>query len=307
MRRTQDIVLARLRLLAGRWPVPAAQAPAAHVPAPVPDVTQAPASGAARPSSSPAGWRGSPSPEHQEGEGPVVVEPAEATVSTSEEPGDLAGGAAYEDPPRPARTPMAVVVPLLGMLTLAVLAVGAVLLVRSWPRPEVNVAPDPAHSALVAPLEGFAPAAPSPAAPLVVHVVGAVRRPGVVTLPPGSRVADAVRAAGGMRKGGRLGGTNLARPLVDGERVEIGGEAAGAGTAGGTLPGGPPGVPGTALDLNRATAEQLDQLPGIGPVTAAKILAWRAQHGRFSSVDELAEVPGIGPKTLEELRPHVRA
>jgi competence protein ComEA len=136
---------------------------------------------------------------------------------------------------------------------------------------------------------------------VLVHVAGQVRKPGVVRLPAGSRVVDAVRAAGGLRRGGQLGGTNLARVLTDGERIEVGGAQADAGS------GGVGGAGGTGpLDLNTATAEQLDALPGIGPVTAAKILAWRSTHRRFSVVDELAEVPGIGPKTLEDLRPLVR-
>jgi competence protein ComEA len=90
--------------------------------------------------------------------------------------------------------------------------------------------------------------------------------------------------------------------LVDGERIEVGGqEAAESGPGGGSA-----GRSGGPLNLNTATSEQLDQQPGIGPVTAAKILSWRSTHGRFSVVDELAEVPGIGPKTLEDLRPLVR-
>ena len=148
----------------------------------------------------------------------------------------------------------------------------------------------------------FLTAAPSPSPSVTVHVVGEVRDPGVVALPSGSRVVDAVRAAGGLRRGGDLGGTNLARVLADGERIEVGGQEA---LVGGGV-GGPAGGSGGPLDLNTATAEQLDALPGIGPVTAAKILAWRATHNRFSVIDELTEVPGIGPKTLEDLRPLVR-
>jgi competence protein ComEA len=140
---------------------------------------------------------------------------------------------------------------------------------------------------------------PSVAPSVVVHVAGEVREPGVVSLPAGARVADALRAAGGLRRGGRLGPTNLARVLSDGERIEIGGQAPDAAS-------GPGGGTSGPIDLNTATAEQLDELPGVGPVTAAKILAWRTEHGRFSVVDELAEVPGIGPKTLAELRPRVR-
>jgi competence protein ComEA len=260
MRRTQDIVLARLRLLIARWRVPPAE----------PTVVPSSSTGV-----DDAGW--------------PVPAPAAARDAS--------------------RTPTALLVPLLGVLAVAVVAVGAVLLVRSWPRPEAQVVPpEPAASALVAPIEGFGAPTPTPAAPVVVHVAGAVRRPGVVTLPPGARVADAVRAAGGLRKGARLGGTNLARPLVDGERVEVGPAASGPAGPEGGVPAGSVGGGSSAapLDLNTATAEQLDLLPGIGPVTAAKILAWRAQHGRFSTVEELAEVPGIGPKTLDELRPHVR-
>ncbi|MGB7982904.1 MAG: ComEA family DNA-binding protein, partial [Candidatus Nanopelagicales bacterium] len=133
-----------------------------------------------------------------------------------------------------------------------------------------------------------------------VHVAGEVRKPGVVRLPAGARVQDAVEAAGGLRRGADLGGTNLARLVADGERIEVGGSEPSVAGDGNSAPAGAP------LDLNTATAEHLDALPGVGPVTAAKILAWRTEHGRFTVVDELAEVPGIGPKTLAELRPLVR-
>lgn len=141
----------------------------------------------------------------------------------------------------------------------------------------------------------------------MVHVAGEVRRPGIVTLPAGARVADAVTAAGGLEKGGSLGGVNLARQVVDGERIEVGQDAP-VEPAAGPGPGGTgaPGSTAALVDLNSATADQLDALPGVGPVTAAKILAWREEHGRFTVIDELAEVSGIGPKTLEEIRPHVR-
>lgn len=139
-----------------------------------------------------------------------------------------------------------------------------------------------------------------PAPELVVQVVGQVRRPGLVTLPPGSRVADAVRLAGGLVRGGSSGALNLARPVVDGEQIVVGPDApAGSAPSGG-------GASSDVVDLNTATAEDLDSLPGVGPVTAAKILDWRSAHGRFTAVEQLREVSGIGAKTFERLKPHVR-
>jgi competence protein ComEA len=138
---------------------------------------------------------------------------------------------------------------------------------------------------------------------VTVDVAGKVRRPGVTTLPAGARVVDALRKAGGARGRVDLSGLNLARVLVDGEQILVGrpapgGLAASASTAA-------PDATGTLVNLNTATAEQLDTLPGVGPVTAQKILEWRGAHGAFSSVDELLEVDGIGEKTLADLAPHV--
>jgi competence protein ComEA len=149
-------------------------------------------------------------------------------------------------------------------------------------------------------------------AAVVVDVEGRVRHPGLQKLPPGSRVADAVRAAGGTTAGAVVAGLNLARVLGDGEQILVPGPGDPAPVPGG---GGSPvgggggstgGVPAAPIDLNTATADALDALPGVGPVLAGRIVAWRTQHGRFSAVDELAEVPGIGPKALERLRPLVR-
>ena len=142
---------------------------------------------------------------------------------------------------------------------------------------------------------------PSAAAGVVVQVVGQVRRPGLVTLPAGSRVADAVRAAGGLVRGGSSGGLNLARPVTDGEQIVVSPDAV-AGTSDPTSTGAVPSV----VDLNSATATDLDALPGVGPVMASRILDWRTAHGRFASVDQLREVSGIGARTFERLRPHVR-
>jgi len=148
--------------------------------------------------------------------------------------------------------------------------------------------------------------------PLVVHVVGAVRHPGVVELPAGSRVADAVAAVGGLTRRGDPASVNLARPAVDGEQVVVGrrgapGTALPAPAAGApAIPGAPsPAAPTAPVDLNTATLEQLDGLPGIGPVLAQRILDWRSTNGRFSTVEELGEVSGIGEATLGDLRPLV--
>jgi len=150
---------------------------------------------------------------------------------------------------------------------------------------------------------------PAPRPLVVVHVVGLVVRPGVVRLPEGSRVADAIRAAGGLRHDARGIRLNLARRLVDGEQVVVarGAGAAGPGQGVAVSPASPPsgGVDGP-LDLNSATLEQLESLPGVGPVLAGRIVEWRVAHGRFSSVEELGEVTGVGDKTLANLAPRLR-
>jgi competence protein ComEA len=140
-----------------------------------------------------------------------------------------------------------------------------------------------------------AQAAPAPA--LVVDVVGAVRRPGLYRLPQGSRVADAVARAGGPTRKAEIALVNLAAPLADGTQVVVPARAT-AGGAGPALPGAAAGP----VHLNTATLEQLDALPGVGPVTAQKILDYRQAHGAFSSVDELDAIPGIGPARLDQLR-----
>lgn len=154
-----------------------------------------------------------------------------------------------------------------------------------------------------------APAPSASAAPQVlVHVLGEVRRPGVVKLPEGARVKDAIAAAGGLTRRAKPGDLNLAAPIADGAQLYVGrsgGQVRGAGGSGGA--GGAAGSGAAAkIDLNTATAEQLDALPGVGPVTAQKILAWRAAHGRFRSLAELQEVDGIGPKSYAQIAPHVR-
>ena len=151
---------------------------------------------------------------------------------------------------------------------------------------------------VVAPLR--APARPAAAKLLVVDVAGAVRRPGLYRLQSGSRIDAAIAAAGGATSKAQLDAVNLAAPVADGEQVVVPGRGA-AGVAASSAPaaGSSPSAP---LDLNTATAEQLDALPGIGPVTAQKILDYRQAHGPFHAVAELEGVPGIGPGRLAQLK-----
>jgi competence protein ComEA len=141
--------------------------------------------------------------------------------------------------------------------------------------------------------------APVAAKLLVVDVAGAVRRPGLYRLRSGSRVDDAVAAAGGATGKALLDAVNLAAPVADGEQVLVPGSGAGGVAAVSSPAGSSPSAP---LDLNSATLEQLESLPGIGPVTAQKILDFRQQHGAFHSVSELEGVPGIGPAHMAQLK-----
>ncbi|MCF6390113.1 ComEA family DNA-binding protein [Mycobacterium sp. MBM] len=155
-----------------------------------------------------------------------------------------------------------------------------------------------------------------PDGPVVVSVVGLVNTPGLVTLTTGDRIADALEAAGGAMDGADLVGLNLARQVVDGEQIIVGLAAPpgspspmGSSVSSATPPEQPSpaapnatAAPGAPVNLNTATAEQLDALPGIGPVTAAAIIAWRTANGQFTSVDQLSEVDGIGPARLDKLR-----
>jgi len=140
-----------------------------------------------------------------------------------------------------------------------------------------------------------------------VHVVGAVRHPGLYRLRDGARVADAVARAGGATKGAELAALNLAAPLVDGIQVLVPRRASALRAEGETAVDpaaqgpGQDGL-GRRLSLATATADELDELPGVGPITAQKILDYRAEHGPFRSVDDLDAVPGIGPTRIEQLR-----
>ncbi len=141
---------------------------------------------------------------------------------------------------------------------------------------------------------------------ITVAVAGKVRHPGVVQLPAGSRVVDAVAAAGGVAPGAHLGLLNLAALLTDGEQVVVGlPSAAGDPGGGGSAPAAGSSAPGTPVNLNTATVEQLDSLPGVGAVTAQKIVDWRTANGPFQSVDQLQDVSGIGPAKYAALAPLV--
>ena len=154
-----------------------------------------------------------------------------------------------------------------------------------------------------------APSAPAPTASaspsgeVVVDVAGKVRHPGIVVLDPGARVVDALEAAGGARPGVDLAGLNLARLLVDGEQIVVGVPAPPGPAA--SAAGSPAGDPGALVNLNTAGNAELEELPGVGPVTAQAIVDWRAANGGFRSVDQLLDVDGIGEKTLEDLAPLV--
>ena len=155
-----------------------------------------------------------------------------------------------------------------------------------------------------------AAASPATTVQLLVHVAGAVRRPGLYALPAGARVADAIEAAGGATPRADLGLLNLAEPLLDGSKVDVLTRAArpGAPVAG---PGAAPAAASPAaaspgpVSLNSADQALLETIPGVGPVTALAILAYRNEAGGFSSIEELMEVSGIGPATLEAIRPYV--
>ena len=227
-------------------------------------------------------------------------------------------GARHRLPDRPPATWRLSADAVRGLISLALAAmVGAlVVVVVGWPRgeaaPELAPRPvddgagaDPASSSVLEP-----PVSASASAAVVVDVDGAVRRPGVVELPGGSRVVDALEAAGGVQRRADTGALNLAQVLLDGEQVVVpragaGGTADPAGvaspapTAGGTPTAG-------LVNINTATEVELETLPGIGPVLAAAIVEWRTQNGGFTSVDQLQDVSGIGPATFAELAPLVR-
>lgn len=152
----------------------------------------------------------------------------------------------------------------------------------------------------VTPIRAAAPARTAAPKLLVVDVAGAVRRPGLYSLREGSRINDAISAAGGPTAKAQLAAVNLAAPIADGQQVVV--PARGAVASAAASPPAAGSAPSAPLDLNSATLEQLEALPGIGPVTAQKILDYRQAHGPFHAVAELEGVPGIGPAHMAQLK-----
>jgi competence protein ComEA len=193
---------------------------------------------------------------------------------------------------------------VLGLLA-AVVAV--VLLVRAQPRSTSLALPSQtasARTATTAAGAGTAARSASPTAVLAIDVTGKVHHPGVYKLSGGSRVIDAVRAAGGALHGISLDSLNLAARLTDGQQVVVGGPAGAPPPAAGATSGA---SVASVVDLNSATVDQLQTLPGIGPVLAQHIVDYRTQHGPFASVDALQQVSGIGPSKFAQLKDHVSA
>ncbi|MFG1785577.1 ComEA family DNA-binding protein [Rhodococcus oryzae] len=211
----------------------------------------------------------------------------------------------------------------LAAVALVAAAIGVVFAWRDRPvaqavEPVTVVSAEPSGQPGGAPTPAPTPADPAAAPPpveLVVSVVGLVRTAGLVHLPAGARIADALAAAGGARDGADLLGLNLAQRLNDGDQilvglaprdgapVAVGSATSGAGPAasGAARPPDTPAAPGK-VNLNTASEAELDGLPGVGPVTAAAIAAWRQANGRFTDIEQLGEVDGIGPARLEKLR-----
>lgn len=178
------------------------------------------------------------------------------------------------------------VLPMVGVV-LVVLAAAVVVVGRE---PRARIAP-PATAAT-----------PAASGGVFVHVAGHVRHPGLYELPPGARVADAIEAAGGARKGADVDALNLAQLVIDGVRIEVVGRA--ARDTGSSMGSATETVSGT-VSVNTASQQDLETIPGIGPVKAAAILSHRDEIGGFQTLEDLLDVSGIGPATLEAIRPYV--
>ncbi|MEY2798401.1 MAG: hypothetical protein RIS22_667 [Actinomycetota bacterium] len=178
-------------------------------------------------------------------------------------------------------------------LGIVALALSVLLLLSAQARPAADVI-------AAAPQSNSEPS--STTALLVIDVQGEVVNPGLYEIPFGSRVGDAIKAAGGVRKGVSTSSVNLARFLEDGEQLFVAGVDQNFSPTGGAIPSS---TGGGKLNLNRASESELDGLPGVGPVLAKRIIAYRNENGNFSSVDELRKVSGIGPAKFGELQSFV--
>ena len=277
-----------------------------------------------------AGIRGSERPA-EETEGPSPEDHAQASVGVEESgerpvrgrhalrplaPGTRAGGWVHDRLPPTLQGRVALsaghltVVALLAATAFAVTAwwvvraagTETVVPAATWSEPTAT----PPSGSLVTPVAEASAATESEPAVVVVDVAGKVRRPGIATLPLGSRVVDAIDAAGGVRRGVDLTALNLARLLVDGEQILVGVPAPGGIAApAASAPGGAAGSGGPLVNINTAGQAELEELPGVGPVTASAILQWRTDNGPFTAVDELLEVSGIGDATLADIAPFV--
>ncbi|WP_212735274.1 ComEA family DNA-binding protein [Herbidospora galbida] len=183
-----------------------------------------------------------------------------------------------------------------GLILVGIVAALVAVAIAIWTRPreEPLAPPAPVAGASVAP----SPVRSAAAAEVTVYVTGKVKRPGVIALPLGSRVVDAIMAAGGLKKGAEPGGLNLARRVIDGEQIAVGDPAAAAAP--------PPAVAESGVvSLNSATVDQLDQLPGVGEVLAQRIVEYRDTNGGFQSIEQLREVEGIGEAKFADLKDQV--
>ena len=243
------------------------------------------------------------SPPDEPGPSPVALDPSAATPSPASAPSASDGRQLLAEWGRTAWefTRGHLVAVGIVLLTGCLWAGYSVLQARSTP---VERPPSTAPTVVASPT-------PTPPARILVHVLGAVVRPGVVELVEGARVRDAIAAAGGLTEEADPGELNLAAVVSDGAQIVIGdrkkprGEIRGEGGDGGAGGGGS-GNGGRKLSLNGATQAEFEALPGVGPVTAGRIVAWREEHGKFTRIEELQEIDGIGPKTYAQLAPLVR-
>ncbi|MFG1905334.1 helix-hairpin-helix domain-containing protein [Kribbella sp. NPDC048928] len=250
---------------------------------------------------------------------PDLLHADDAQPEAPEERDEVRGGWIPDQVPDRLRNARWTLTPRHVLVLLALLAIGLTWAIwtfahaRPTPIPEAQPTTTTTGSPVAQPTSRpSSPQTPRPGAKavpevVVVYVAGKVRRPGLVRAPTGSRVADVLTLAGGALHGVDLTTLNLARLVTDGEQIIVGQPAQPAPTKppGATTSAPHPTAPNAPVNLNTATLDQLDTLPGVGPVLAQRILDFRTQNGPFTTVDQLQEVPGVGPKKFDSLKPHV--